>query len=82
MDFELQPQQARLRDLARQVAHDHLAAYTATMDRDAVFPTARRAGRSWGKPQNSDKMTCAIHLSLEPGEVPYARQTTTRHFSR
>src|SRR5262245_48982573 len=28
-----------------------------------------RAGRCWGKPQNSDKMTCAIHLSLEPGEV-------------
>ena len=38
MDFELQPPQARLRDLARQVAHDHLAAYAATVDRDAVFP--------------------------------------------
>jgi alkylation response protein AidB-like acyl-CoA dehydrogenase len=43
MDFELQPQQARLRDLARQVAHDHLAAYAATMDRDAVFPAASGA---------------------------------------
>ena len=38
MDFKLQPPQARLRDLARQVAHDHLAAYAATVDRDAMFP--------------------------------------------
>jgi alkylation response protein AidB-like acyl-CoA dehydrogenase len=38
MDCELQPQQACRRDLARQVAHDHLAAYAAMVDRDAVFP--------------------------------------------
>ncbi len=29
-----------------------------------------RAGRCWGKPQNSDKMTCTIHWPLEPGEAP------------
>src|SRR5215831_15276074 len=29
-----------------------------------------RAGRCWGKPQNSDKMTCPIHWPLEPGEAP------------
>ena len=40
MDFELQPQQAHFRDLARQVAHDHLAAYAATVDREGVFPAA------------------------------------------
>src|SRR5215813_4275418 len=29
-----------------------------------------RAGRCWGKPQNSDKMTCTLHWPLEPGEAP------------
>ena len=35
MDFELQPQQAHPRDLARQGAHEHLATYAAAVDRAA-----------------------------------------------
>jgi hypothetical protein len=36
----------------------------------SVQDFTRRAGRCWGKPQNSDKMTCPIHWPLEPGEAP------------
>jgi hypothetical protein len=30
---------------------------------------AGRAGRCWGKPQNSDKMTYTLHWPLELGEA-------------
>ena len=36
---------------------------------DALTTLQTRAGRCWGKPQNSDKMTCPIHWPLEPGEA-------------